>query len=253
MIIINGNEINTSSILQNYPQNSIQEHIIQMLSESEDTYRYNTLDQLNFESNLRSSTVDAAISLHRSRFSFKVFRESRCNPKYWERTNEGGFILKDGVEASKGINDIYINSSMYGTECATAIVIVFYKAVLDVFKDDAFNSIFPKIHLMNWHYMDPKLGVNVYRNQSEYLPGDCRYVKNPDVDPLTPEWQGENVIDLGNGRYYGHGIGIRSMDEIIRILNRFRKEDATESAYLMDSATRPDYNRLERLYNNYIR
>ena len=60
----------------------------------------------------------------------------------------------------------------------------------------------------------------------DYLPGDCRYFNNPDVDPLTPEWQGENAIDLSGGMYYGHGIGIKTADKIIEILNHNRIQDS---------------------------
>ena len=68
---------------------------------------------------------------------------------------------------------------------------------------------------MNWKYLDKDLGVRSSNNKRS-LPGDCLYIANPDVDPATPEWQGENVIQLINGRYYGHGIGIRTIEGFIR-------------------------------------
>jgi ubiquitin len=76
---------------------------------------------------------------------------------------------------------------------------------------------------MNWHY-DRDLGVVYSQGPGDFFPGDCRYFKNPDVNPETPQWQGENVIDLNDGKYYGHGIGIRTADEIINALNERRKE-----------------------------
>ncbi|MDD4495708.1 MAG: hypothetical protein PHV32_15450 [Eubacteriales bacterium] len=39
---------------------------------------------------------------------------------------------------------------------------------------------------------------------------------------LTPGWQGENAIYLGENRFYGHGAGIAKSDKIIRALNRHR-------------------------------
>ena len=102
---------------------------------------------------------------------------------------------------------------------------------------------------MNWQHLDPNMDIEHVRDLTDYLPGDCRYFKNPDVDPLTPEWQGENTIDLGNETYYGHGIGIRTSDKIIDVLNRFRKDDADTSAYLMNAATNPNYKLLAYNYN----
>ena len=58
---------------------------------------------------------------------FATFRKSKCNLDFWNRTDEGGFVLKDGVKASEAIHDIFANSPKYATECATAMMIVYIK------------------------------------------------------------------------------------------------------------------------------
>lgn len=251
MIRIDETTFDPTPIMSEYNPNSVQRSVLTTLVDSDVTYYYNSVAQLKFELNLRYYIVKASKELYKSRFSFEIFRNSKCNTKYWNRTDEGGFLLKNNAVPSQAIEDIYINSSKYGTECATAIVIVFYKAILDKYPEQLFNSIFPNIHLMNWHYIDSDLDIDLYPNQPDYFLGDCRYFKNPDVDPVTPEWQGENAIMLDNNLYYGHGIGIGTSDKMIHILNRFRKEDADESAYLMDSATRPNFKYLADIYINY--
>jgi protein-glutamine gamma-glutamyltransferase len=133
---------------------------------------------------------------------------------------------------------------MYGTECATAIVIVYYLALVEVLPAELFDQLFSDIYLMDWKYLDKDLGVGTYYGVNDSLPGDCLYFKNPDVNPDTPEWQGENVIKLIGGYYYGHGIGIKTADEIIRELNRNRIRDSVNSAYLMDMIVKPDFNYL---------
>jgi len=248
MIKIGSNIINPDRLINEYSPGSIEQKTIEILSTSSEVYEYDSINQLKFELNLRMNIVKAAVELNNSDFSFRTFRKSQCNPEYWTRTDEGGFLIKEDVKPFDAINDILVNSSKYGTECATAIVIVYYLALARVFPEKLFNEMFPDLYLMNWKSLDEDLGIYTDREPKDYLPGDCRYFKNPDVDPLTPEWQGENVIDLGNGTYYGHGIGIENAEGIITALNRHRMSDEAESAHLMDSVIRPSFKYLSYKY-----
>ena len=125
------------------------------------------------------------------------------------------------------------------------IVIVYYLGLVEVLPEKLFDELFADIYLMDWKYLDKDLGVHTYRGVRDSLPGDCLYFKNPDVNPDTPEWQGENVIQLFDGYYYGHGIGIKSAEGIIRELNRNRRPNA-QKAYLMDQIVKPDFKYLAR-------
>lgn len=244
MIRIQGMPLQPDTFLSQYPSGPMEKEILLQLSNSNVVYTYVSLGQLNFELKLRSSIINAALELNSGHLGFEIFRESRCNPEYWIRTEEGGFMVREQARPSHAIRDIYVNSRKYGTECSTAMVIVYYGAVLAVLPETLFDQLFPMIYLMNWQHLDPVLGIQHVRNLPDYLPGDCRYFKNPDVNPETPEWQGENTIDLGNGTYYGHGIGIGTADQIIQALNKNRIPGFETSAYLMNAATRPDFNSL---------
>jgi protein-glutamine gamma-glutamyltransferase len=205
MLIIDNKPADVESFAGRYPEGSIARAVVDVLSASDKKYAYGSLDELEFELKLRQEIVNAAKQLQKSGMAFEVFRESRANPDYWVRRENGGFALKDGVKPSDAIRDIYENGSKYGTECATAMQIVFLKALLELFPEDDFNRMFRNLYLMNWHnvnrYLSPMAAMS---RQVDYLPGDRRYFANPDVDPETPEWQGENTIDLGGGLYYGH-------------------------------------------------
>lgn len=251
MIRIAGNVIDPAAIASQFNLGGIEVKTIGIMSSSSEVYRYDSHEQLKFELDLRRSIIHAADELNRSRFSFRVFRKSMCNADYWHRTGEGGFLLESGVLPSDAINDIFKHSSRYGTECATAMVIVYYKALLDIFPVELFNRMFPEIYLMNWQHLDSDLGITQYGRVADFLPGDCMYFKNPDVNPETPEWQGENVINMGDGYYYGHGIGIRTGDGIIDALNKNRVEGSTVSAYLMSSAKRPNFKYLAHRYYSF--
>ena len=251
MIKIKGSIIDSNIISNKYILNSIERKIISILSSSSEVYKYDSQNQLDFELKLRKSIINAAKDLDRSRFSFSVFRKSKCNPDYWKRTDEGGFALKSGIKPSDAIKDIYIHSSSYRTECATAMVIVYYKALLDIYPEELFNKLFPRIYLMGWQHLDSDFGIVDYINVKDYLPADCRYFRNPQVDPMSPEWQGENAFDMGNGLYYGHGIGITSAEKIINELNKKRVSGAEISAYLMKSAKRPNFKSLSNKYYSF--
>ncbi len=249
MIMIAGNAVRPEDLGASYAPGSVEKEIISTLASSDEKYRYDSLNELNFELWLRKEIIAASRALNKSGLGFEVFRKTRCNPAFWTRTGEGGFLLKSGVKPSEAIQDIFNNGSEYGTECATGMMIVYYKALLSIYPESLFNRTFPKIELMNWHHIDRLLQeVGLMWKRKEYLPGDRRYFANPDVDPITPEWQGENVIDLGGGLYYGHGMGIEKADTIVRALNQNRTEDADESAHLLDSAGRPDFKKLGDIY-----
>ena len=244
MLIIAGSEIKPDAVASQHQLTEVEKRVLETMSSATRLYRYTSQEELLFELNMRQNIIDASIELYKARLRFRTFRESECNTDFWDRTGEGGFSLKEGVKPSDAILDIFGSARKYGTECATAIVIVFYKAVLDMYKPELFDQNFEGIYLMNWQHANNHLGVTTYRDPEEYFPGDCRYFANPDVNPLTPEWQGENAIDLGTGQYYGHGIGILNADGIIAALNKNRISGSEVSAHLLQTATRPDFKKL---------
>ncbi|MCY9761064.1 protein-glutamine gamma-glutamyltransferase [Paenibacillus alvei] len=209
-------------------------------------YSYNSLDDLKFELKMRSNIVKAAKALHNSGADFAGFDDSRCNKRYWIRTDRGGFQLRSGVMPSTAINDIFHNGDQYAFECATAIVIVLYKAVIDTLGEAVFNRYFQDLLLWDWNY-DRNLRLVSNPNLAEAYVGDILYFKNPDYNPRTPEWQGENVVKLGNDLYYGHGIGITSSQGMITALNKARKPGSKISAYLSNEVVNPDFDALRQL------
>ncbi|MCL2634138.1 MAG: protein-glutamine gamma-glutamyltransferase [Oscillospiraceae bacterium] len=204
-----------------------------------------------FEKRLRTETVKAATDLKNSGMGFAIFENTRCNPDYWFRTDNGGWRLKSTAKPSEAITDIFTNGGAYATECATAMSIVYFKALLEVYGAEAFDNTFKGIYLMDWDIREPLLrSIATPVKVSEILPGDRAYFKNPDVDPKTPQWQGENVIVMGDGMYYGHGIGLADADYLIKSLNARRKPDSTRSAYMMSEVSRPDFKRLADALHN---
>lgn len=245
MILVAGRPFSGASIAGSYSPDSVEAMVLKAMRDSGYQYKFESNQALSFELRLRAEIVNAARQLHKSGLGFAVFARTRCSDKYWNRENNGGFRLKRDAVPAAAIRDIYSNGRAYATECATAMMIVYYKAFLELYGDAKFNSLFDEIYLMNWHTTDPLLrAVSTPKPVAEILLGDRGYFANPDVDPQTPQWQGENVIVMPDNLYYGHGVGIQTSERIISSLNRNRKRGAARSAYMMSSAGRPDFNKL---------
>ncbi|TVX88096.1 protein-glutamine gamma-glutamyltransferase [Paenibacillus agilis] len=243
MILIHG--VSPEQI-QMLPLSALERSILSKKQNSPVVYRYESLGALNFELKTRASIVEAAKALNASGVDFADFDKSRCNEQFWTRMENGGFQLRSDVLPSDGINDIFRNGKLYAFECSMAIVMVLYKAILDVLPMQTFNRHFQNLILYGWHY-DKDLPLRKVESGLEVYPGDVQYFKNPDYDPETPEWQGENVVVLADDLYFGHGIGIRTSRGMIDALNGARRPFSHTSAYLMDEVVILEYELLRTL------
>jgi protein-glutamine gamma-glutamyltransferase len=214
------------------------QQILYVMASNQEVYIYQTEDQLRFDLQARVSLILSCIELFNSGIQFRTFKSSYCNTVFWERTELGGFQLKRGMPPSSGIRDIFTNGTKYGTECATAMIMIIYKALLDLYSEDTFNRLFKDLLLYTWDY--DKVLKLITKNSRDIIPGDLVYFKNPHVNPETIEWQGENAIYLGDNLYYGHGAGVKTKKQIIDTLNSRRFPKAFLSAYLTDLITRVD-------------
>jgi protein-glutamine gamma-glutamyltransferase len=164
----------------------------------------------------------------------------------WERTYNGGFQLRPEVSPSYAITDIFRNGRAYAFECATAMVLILYKAVLETIGRDKFDMYFKNLYVRDWHY-DSDLNLVTVFDSDEATLGDIVYFNNPDHHPETPEWQGENAIKVAYDYYFGHGIGIRTARGIIEALNRRRFPGSHRSAYLTEQVNHPDFEHLRNI------
>lgn len=219
--------------------------IFEQKNRSGTPFHYESMESLRFELRLRAAIVASSVSMQKSDVTFRTFKKSYCNEAYWTRTENGGFRQKPFVRPSDAVRDIYVNGHLYGFECATAVIIVLYKAVLETIGTDHFDRLFANLYLYSWQHDSDLRLITVYGKQ-EVFPGDIVYFKNPDVDPEMIHWQGENAVKLQGDLYFGHGIGITTAEGIIARLNRYRRPGSTESAYLLPEATYPNFFYLEQ-------
>lgn len=219
----------------------MQREIYLSLDTSRETFSYLSTSELLFDLRLRENIIKAAIDLNESEVTFRTFEQSSFNPHYWVKGSYG-YLLRPDVLPSDAIRDIFTNGKMYGFECSTAMVIVYYKAVVESIQESAFNYLFNGLLVWNWN-ADPDLAI-ITRLGTEYVLGDVVYFNNPDFK--YPVWRGVNAVLLGNDRYYGHGVGIQSANEMIETLKTLRKEGATTIPYMLNQHSRLNYRYLYR-------
>lgn len=228
-----------------WPTGSIEKIIIQRMHDASTVYSYQSINELMFELKVRKNIIESARVMDQGVAEFEIFEKTRANPQYWNVTDIGGIQLKHGVKPSEAIQDIFKNSSLYAFECATAIMIIYYHALLNSMEEQVFNRVFQNLYLYSWH-ADPSLEIQTIKT-NYFLPGDVVYFNNPDFDPETYWWRGENTVVLEDGTYFGHGIGILDADQMIQTLNKTRKPGSNQSAYLENRVTTPVFKSLEKL------
>ena len=113
-----------------YTANELEKSMFNIMISSKEQYYYPSAERLKFELKLRTEIIHSAREQSRSGLEFAIFRKSKCNRQFWERTRDGGFRMKPGVRASDAIRDIFQNGNKYATECATALLIIYYKRIL---------------------------------------------------------------------------------------------------------------------------
>lgn len=215
--------------------------ILNYLQSSRLIYNYDSLWELRFELLLRKNILEAAQELDKSGAEFTIFKTSKFNPQYWIKTRSG-YVLRPNILPSEAIRDIFRNGHLYGFECSTAIVLIFYYAVLLSIHEQYFNRLFQNLLVWDWSY-DEDLGI-ITKVGTDFIPGDVLYFYNPDHE--NPVWIGENTVYLGNNLYFGHGIGIKTKEGMIEALNTLRKPNATRSAHLLTQHSRLNFKYLSQ-------
>jgi hypothetical protein len=174
------------------------------------------------QTRVSKAMVDASEKMHSAGVPFAITTNHKANADVWTVGAGGTLELKPGVKPSEALEDIAKNPSKYGYECATGLVVVYYQAILDLIGPEDFDRIASDLIVGPWQMEDslaslmvnrhPKPGQGTETDLGDHtlVPGNYYYFRNWDVtdEARARGWQGENVIYLGEGRFYGHGIGL---------------------------------------------
>ncbi|KAA0547063.1 protein-glutamine gamma-glutamyltransferase [Bacillus sp. BGMRC 2118] len=216
--------------------NNLERDILIRMTESPGFYSFPSIRELQFDLTLRQNTIESSNEMNSSEAAFTTFQYATCNETYWTLTPAGGFLVKPNVRPSDAILDIYQNSSQYAFECATACMIVYYKAVLRSVGRRQFDMFFQNIYLYSWNG-DADLGIQTSA-ANHFVPGDVVYFNNPEFHPASPWYRGVNAVAMTDNKFFGHGFGILSAEELLNFLNTFRRPTSRQPAYLTNLVTR---------------
>ncbi|MFC1610801.1 hypothetical protein ACFL6C_07575 [Myxococcota bacterium] len=256
--------------------------------DSQDTFEYLNIDtgdikrrkvgqKLFDDANFRMRVVEAAFDLAASgvEFSYCSATDS-VNNKLWTRF---GYrmqvrknLQKNGMDSgelgspAKGLRDIFKERSRgvaqkrtYGFECATAIMVILHKAILDTVGDEVFDKwfsdpsllTFDRFYEKNKHYKDVEVISKKKVDLDDLVPGTCYYVENPDA--LDQAFLGENVVYLGfindKHRFYAHGIVgaspyVVTYHELMRSLRALRKRGSKVEPFFSNFSRSINTNKL---------
>lgn len=201
------------------------------------------------QAQMQLNVVKAARAFHAAGVSFSgSSKTDKVNKELWWMGYGGKMGVRQGVRPSDAINDIFKHGDKYGMECATATMVILYKGILDTIGPKDFDRAFEKTRLFRWDIKDDDFKAAEKQGKLPgFWPGDHTYFKNPDFDPSNSAFQGENVIYLGGGQYFGHGLGIVSEQGVIDSLNELRRPGARRSAYRDDFELRLDGGTIAKL------
>lgn len=188
------------------------------------------------QAQIQLNIVKAAKAFHAAGVNFSgSSKTDKVNKELWWMGYGGKMGVRQNVKPSDAINDIFKNGDKYGCECATATMIIMYKGILDTIGPKDFDRAFAKTRLFRWDIKDDDFkAAEKHGKLPGYWPGDHTYFKNPDFDPSNSAFQGENVIYLGNGQYFGHGLGVATDKEVVERLNGLRRSGAKKTAFRDD-------------------
>ena len=178
-------------------------------------------------------------------------KEDKVNEVLWTQGYGGRMAVRkwmpDGSigKPSVALRDIFKNGDKYGFECATAMMVIYHKAILDHVGDEAFDRMFSEprqLKFFRWSVEDDDFTEvkRLAHRPSTLKPGSHYYYKNPGAAPENSAWGGENVIYLGDGKFYAHGIRgasgsyVVTEKEILDTLRGLRAPDSTVEPHRID-------------------
>lgn len=203
-----------------------------------------------------AAVVSACLEMHQAHHEFAIAPRQKFSSEFWRRDGQlshfATFHLKPGAKASAAMNDVFLHPDAYRFECATALVLVYYRAIQKLIGDADFDRIMGDLKIGPWEF-EADLERFLLRSgrgdqpateaRAEALKfGEYTYTKNWAVSwwGWAKGCQGQNQIRLDQDLYYAHSYELVGQGDIVARENGARVFGAQTSASMTDRQERLD-------------
>jgi Domain of unknown function (DUF4157)/Protein-glutamine gamma-glutamyltransferase len=193
-------------------------------------YSFGSFDQMGFEVRTRANAIKGMEEVHKGCCDyFSNVDPPYLDSAYWDKVGAGAdFKMKTPLPAGKHPSDairaIFAKGAGTRLECLSMTLAIQYYGMLNGIGNAKFDAQFAggieiaaKPNASLFTGPDRKYQIIAVASKSEILPGDWVYFKNfKDYLIRHPgdDWQGENAISMGGGKYRGFGILAMSEDDL---------------------------------------
>ncbi|MBK6689695.1 MAG: hypothetical protein IPG45_34840 [Deltaproteobacteria bacterium] len=201
-----------------------------------------------------AAVVSACLEMHQAQHEFAIAPRQKFSSEFWRRDGQlsryATFHLKPGAKASSAMNDVFVNPDAYRFECATALVLVYYRAIQKLIGDSDFDRLMGDLKIGPWEYeadLQRFLMASGRGDQpatearaQELKFGEYTYTKNWAVSwwGWAKGCQGQNQIRLDEDLYYAHSYALVGQGDIVARENGARVLGAKTSASMTDRQQR---------------
>ena len=183
-----------------YDSDNLTSEILASMIKSSRIFKIKNIDNLKTHIAVRKKSI---VFAKKAKFSYKS-GSPQFDRKYWTYdASRGGMIPAANVSWADALNHLFLSPKGYSIECKRAVRFAQLAGVLAVNPDK--NPTPPQ-----WG-----LRQSLVSKEDDWVPGDYSYLRR--VDPIGGGHanNGENVLYIGKGRWWGHAAQQRiyTLDE----------------------------------------
>jgi len=133
---------------------------------------------------------------------------NRFDPSFWNGSTPKG-------SPYDAVHDIWNHPDQYRLGCFRATSAVFGYGISQAIGRHKFNTLWGQGRLEEISLNKGLVRQQDHSPKDDWIPGDWGYVRNTGTTHPPAGLEGENIVYLGNGKYWGFPGGIKSLNQWI--------------------------------------